>query len=393
MGISASKDSEKLAKSKVVIIGGSYAGRGAVHLLDPSFDVTWIERRPCLIHKMMVRSIVREEWIEPTLIASDKIIRRGKLVQGNVTSVDAAAKEVVYETVAGVAKVSYDFLVVASGATSKSPVEPIFAGIKESTLESITSFFKRVASTVAKHKNILIVGGGPVGCEIAGEIKSKHPSSNVIVANKSGSLCSGMRMDKAASDKIKKSLEKHGIQAILNCSVPLSDTELKQGLIEYDSARDFTEHIKNITLVINCTGSTPNTEFLPADILTEEKLVKVNEFLQASDSIFAIGDCNNVSEPKLYVTCGTKKVMFGLPVGQADIVAKNLVSLVAGKPLTAYKPKSNTAKPHMLLPIGPTDAVSINAPGFFGKMKAKDYFYPGQWKFSGLQPPRKPLAS
>jgi NADH dehydrogenase FAD-containing subunit len=121
--------------------------------------------------------------------------------------------------------------------------------------------------------------------------------------------------------------------------------------------------------------------------------VNVNEFLQASDSIFAIGDCNNVSEPKLYVTCGTKKVMFGLPVGHADIVAKNLVSLVAGKPLTPYKPKSNTAKPQMLLPIGPTDAVSINAPGFFGKMKAKDYFYPGQWKFSGLQPPRKPLAS
>lgn len=392
MGSSPSKESSKIAKTKVVIIGGSYAGRAAVYLLDPSFDVTWIERRPGLIHKMMVRSMVREDWIEPALVfSSDKLLRRGKLIRGNVTAIDAKAKEVEYESIEGKQKVDYDFLVIASGATSHCPIEPRFSDIKNCTKESITKFYQSVAATISKHNNIMIVGGGPVGCEVAAEIKAKYPSKTVSIANKTSTLCSGMRMTHDGSKKIQKALEKHKIKVFLNASISLSESERNQGLIEYDTPKNVAESIKEeVTLLINCTGSTPNTEFVSSDLKTPEALIKVNKYLQASESIFAIGDCNNVDEPKLFVTSGTRKFMFGLPVGQADILAKNLIAIVQGKDLTQYKPKGPTAKPQVLLPLGPKDAVAVNAPGFFAKMKAKDYFYPGQWKFSGLQPPRRP---
>lgn len=394
MGITSSKDKSDCTKTKLVIVGGSYSGRAAVYLLDPTFDVTWIERRPILIHKMMVRSMVIEDWIEPALVPNEKLIRRGKLIHGNVRSVDTKTKEVECETVDGVQKVNYDFLIIASGATTKCPIEPRFTEIGGSTRETIYQFFKSIVSTISKHNSILILGGGPVGCEVAGEIKSRYPSKEVYIANRTMTLCSGMHIDQAGSDKIKKGLEKHGIKVFLNTTVNLSQSEHHQGLLEYSAPRNFCDdQIKDVTLAINCTGSTPNTDFVPSEFLTPEKLVNVNEYLQASESIFAIGDCTNIKEPKLFVTSGTKKFMFGLPVGHADIVARNLKALVEGKPLTAYKPVSETAKPQLLIPLGPKDAVALNAPGFIARMKAKDYFYPGHWKFGGAQPPKRPAIA
>lgn len=382
MGISCSK--QQPFPTKVVVIGGSYAGRGIVKLLDPIFDVVWIERRPGLIHKMMARTAVDDKWIEPVLIPSDKMLERGSLLHGNVTAVDMTKKEVSVETRDGPQTITYDFLVIASGGTSVAPVEPPFKSLAESgTRDSVFEYFNNVTSTIAKHKNILIVGGGPVGCELAGEIKAKYPGTRVTIAHKGDSLCSGMNLSQEGSDKIKTALVNFGIEVLVKQDINLTQEEKKRGLTEHETPKRFSDAIEDITLVINSTGFVPNTEFLPSDILTESKCVKVNQFLQVNDSVFAIGDCNNAPGPKLFALAGTKKFMFVFPTGQADIAAANLIALQTQKPLTAYDGLAHTKKPRAMIPIGSKGGVSVNAPGFLAKLKAKDYFYPAQWKFSG----------
>jgi NADH dehydrogenase FAD-containing subunit len=113
--------------------------------------------------------------------------------------------------------------------------------------------------------------------------------------------------------------------------------------------------------------------------------------LQVNERVYAIGDCNDVKEPKLFVTAGTKKFMpLFFPTGQADIAARNILASEAGKALRPYVPLPVEKKQVASIPLGPNDAVSVNAPQFLAKLKAKDYFYPAQWKYNHEVPPKIP---
>ena len=388
MGNAASSSRTDAAAQKIVVVGGGYAGRSLVHLLDTKCNIIWIERRPCLLHKMLVRSTVSASWIDAGLVPNCDLSARATLVQANVTSIDLQNKKVMYFDGQQDIAVEYDVLIVASGATNRSPAEPAFSSMASAKREDMVKHFESVGSRISTKKNILVVGGGPVGCELAAEIKAKYPHIAVTVASSSPTLCANMRVDSAGSEKIQRGLEGFGIRVLLNKRVELSPEEAKQEMIEFDPPRDLGDAGKEVDLVIVCAGSVPNTQFMPGAYLTDSgRHIKVNEYLQVADSVFAIGDCNDVPEPKLFVTAGTKKFMFGMPVGQADIVAKNVLTLRANKPMTAYKP-ANTAKGKVMLPLGPKGGIGVNVPNIFVKMKAKNYFYPAHWKFGKSSLPK-----
>lgn len=377
MGI---KSSKQISPKKVVVIGGSYAGTAAVALLDPHFDVTWIERRPCLVHKMNVRAAVQHEWVDTVLVPSDKVLSQGTRIQGDVTSIDFGLKSVSVNTAEGSKTVSYDYLIIATGARSFSPLDPKFDKLGNSTMDSLKKHFDSVSKSIAGAPNVVVLGGGPVGCEMAGEIKAKYPSHNVTIISRSKYLCDQMGAGKVGSEKIKSAMTKMGIKVVLNTSITIPSNIRSETFIDPSKVSISNDIVPAVDLIINCTGTEPNTHFIDSNFLSKSKHIKVNEFLQVDGPVFAIGDCNDVKEPKLFVTSGTKKFMFTFPTGHADIVLKNIIAMESGKSLVPYKPLES--KPKILLPLGPKTAVGINAPQFFAKMKAKDYSYPAQFKFS-----------
>lgn len=92
---------------------------------------------------------------------------------------------------------------------------------------------------------------------------------------------------------------------------------------------------------VRTSGPRPNTEFLASsfgkDILSEEKRVLVSPQLQVVDhpSVFAAGDIVDWAEQK----------QFGKTVGQAAVVAANIISHLAGKPLK----KKYTGSPEIII--------------------------------------------
>jgi len=92
---------------------------------------------------------------------------------------------------------------------------------------------------------------------------------------------------------------------------------------------------------VRTSGPRPNTEFLAstlgADILTEDKFVRVSPQLQVfgHPSVFAAGDIVDWPEEK----------QFGKTVGQAAVVAENIISYLGNKPLR----KEYTGSPEIII--------------------------------------------
>jgi len=288
--------------------------------------------------------------------------------------------------------VAYDYLVIASGATSKAPVEPPH-GIDSK------QFFDDVHQKIGAAKNILIMGGGPVGCELAGEIKCKFQDKTVTVVNRGKILCKEHWLTEANSKKIEGVMNKMGIKTILGDTVVFNDTiresdTFTTGPVNVSLSSGM--NISGVDLVINCTGSRVNTEFMPKDRLNERGQVKVNDKLQLVNdpNCFAIGDCNDLPLPKLFALSGTKKGKMGMPIGQADTLFSNIYLAEQGKPLKTHPlliPTKKAPKPMIMLPLGDKNAVTIGAPGFFGKMKSKHYFYPMQWQWANQKNKTPPM--
>jgi len=111
-----------------------------------------------------MRCIVEPTFTERSLINHSEILKQARVVQSAAESVSGS--EVV--TVAG-DHVPFDFLVLATGSTYSPPL----------TKDERVKEYEAEAAKLKAANSVLIVGGGPVGVELAGEIAVDFPEKKV----------------------------------------------------------------------------------------------------------------------------------------------------------------------------------------------------------------------
>ena len=249
--------------------------------------------------------------------------------------------------------IPYDYLVLAIGADTnffgnqniaekalpmKSVGEAL--GLRNRLLES---FEKALVSDNEEDRagllNIVVVGGGPTGVELSGTLAEmkKHvlpkdyPELNFelmqIYIVESGAELLGP-MSKNAQVKSKEYLEQLGVNVMLNIRVSDFDGQ-------YAHFNDGSK-IRTNNLVWAAGVKANSIEGINPSIIMRGGRMKVNEYNQVDgyQNIFALGDVALMTEEKF--PNGHPQVAQPA-IQQGKLLAKNLVKLIRGNELKAFK--------------------------------------------------------
>jgi len=299
---------------KVVIIGGGFAGSYAAKKLEKEFDVVLIDTKNYFeFTPGILRTIVEPEHIRKIQVSHMHYLRRAKIIVGRVKEI---TKKYVYVKDK---KIKFDYLVICSGSSYNTP-------FKEQNIVNVARAqnLRNCYHDLCKAKKILIIGGGLVGVELAGEIFWKYGKEKKITIVHSKEKLIERNSGKAIG-YAKNYLNKMGAEIIYN-----------ESIVGKKRGRYFTDKKRKIEADVSflCTGIIPNFDFMKknfSNCLNIRNQIKVNEFLQLhkENNIFVAGDINDVSVEK---TAQNAEM-------QAKVAVKNIFALEENNELMKFKPK------------------------------------------------------
>ncbi len=239
-------------------------------------------------------------------------------VNNEAISLDCAARKVTVRDLAAARtyEESYDKLILAPGA---APVKPPLPGIEHAsifTLRTLGDTFQIRDFIDNNHpQTALVVGGGPIGLEMAENLTAAGLS--VTIAEALPQVMNTADMEIATL--IHRALREQGIALCLADGVKSFADQAGKVVTLLASGRKIVAD-----LVIFAVGVRPETKLAAAAGLAVGRGISVNEFLQTSDAdIYAIGDAIEVMNPltgKKYVAA-----LAGPANKQGRMVADNIV--------------------------------------------------------------------
>ncbi|GAB3297148.1 NAD(P)/FAD-dependent oxidoreductase [Parasphingorhabdus pacifica] len=324
----------------VAIIGGGYGGITAAKALDDIAEVVLIEPRDTFVHNVAaLRALVDPTWTDRLFLPYDQLLQNGRVIQDRAVRVDAQAI-----TLGSGQHVEADYVVLASGSSYPFPA-------KVDVFDSATAKTKLRATheELTGANSVLLLGAGPAGLELAGEIKQVWPDKSVTVVDPADDLLATMRFPSELHSELRRQLDELGVELILGTSLaepPPSDPgEAKTFTATTHSGQQITADIW-----FRCHGVVPSTDYLAEDLaaarLANGQLDLTAELrLPGHEHIFAIGDVTAVPEAKMAKAAEL----------HAGVVATNIRSLIQqGGELATYEP----APPGISLPLGTAGGVS-----------------------------------
>jgi len=323
---------------------------------------------------------------ERSLIPIEKVLTNGTVAQTTAKSINYQAKKVVLENGK---ELSYDALVIATGSRNFSPGD---APRSVTSKEGLVAYFSDIRAAISKTKNVVIVGSGAVGIELAGEIREygQKGAKITIVSRSKQILNDGMKYRESGIAAILKDLAKLEINLINGDEV--ASHPLPANLAEASPIVQTPEGVtlksgKKIPcdLLIFATGSVLNTEFLPTEWLdnsTKEVVVDQKTLLvQGQANVFAVGDIAKLPS--------AKRGYFASE--DAKVVAKNVIQVLKGA-----KPSNKIQRMNMIvLTLGSKGGrvllpFTTLGPKIASMAKSKDLFVKMFWGqiAPGMTPPK-----
>lgn len=308
----------------LVVIGAGTAGlvtaKGAAGL-DIGLKVALIEKNlmggdclnvGCIPSKCMIRSsrvvVEMKQGLSLGIQPPDKIrvdfpavMARMRQVRTKISPVDSAvaAKKAGVDVFFGEAKFNSKDTIAVNGqilkfkkaviATGARAVRPKIAGIEEAgyltneTVFSLTELPPRLA----------VIGGGPIGCELAQTFQ--RLGSEVILFHKNPHLLD--KEDAEAAEVVQQALIKDGVRLVLNCQLQGVQASPEGKVISFMGGSERESTV--VDEILAGAGRQPNVENLNLEAVGVEydprKGVKVDDNLQTTNSkIYGAGDiCMN----------------------------------------------------------------------------------------------------
>ncbi|CAG8650225.1 6833_t:CDS:2 [Dentiscutata heterogama] len=362
-------------KPNIVIVGGGYGGIAVATKLElalyKTHQIILIERKTHFYHAIGgLRTIVEDGFEQKVMIPYDNLFKYGgKVVHATVTTIHKNEVIVDTETEWG-NRIPFKYLIIATGSNHSKPAKMSANNKEESIAEIIAQ-----RETVKNAKKILIIGGGPVGIELAGEIASVYHDKEVTLTHSEDHLLTD-KFPKKMTDLLAKQLRELNVKLIFGEKVILPSSGIGDGLSPLTLGTDKGTQIESDVQFV-AFGAKPNTEVVKTldQSLIEQHttLVKVKPTLQLEHDnyahIFALGDVTNIKETKLAYRANL----------HADVVNKNIIALINNNKLVGYSPGAEVMfvpigkdKGAGLLPIGNIVVGSFITKNFKGKTLAVD---------------------
>ncbi|ANI88314.1 NADH dehydrogenase [Arachidicoccus ginsenosidimutans] len=361
---------------KIVIIGAGFAGlKLARKLVNANYDVTIIDTHNFHQFQPLFYQVASAR-LEPSAISFPlrKIFQNKRNINiriGKIRNIDTQQQKVYTDD----SEYAYDYLVIATGCTNnyfgnknieanafpmKSTPQAI-ALRNKILLNFESSLAEKTSETKAPFLNIVIVGGGPTGVELAGalaEMKNKilpkdYPlidfsQLKVYLIEGSGSTLSAMSEQSQKYSRMY--LEQMGVT--IWTGIHVNDYDGK--VVTLEDGRTLPS--KTLIWAAGVTGNVPNG--IPKESVTRGNRIIVNEFHEAKDlpNVFVIGDVSYME---------TKEWQKGHPQlanvanAQAENLVHNLKNALKGAPRKAFTYKN----PGTMATIGKRKAV-VDLPKF-----------------------------
>jgi NADH dehydrogenase FAD-containing subunit len=320
-------------RPSVVVIGGGYGGIGVAKALDADVDVVLVEPKDAFVHNIgALRALVEPAFLPKIFLPYDRLLANGRVVRDR--AVEVSAHRVV---LASGEAIDADYVVLATGSTYPFPAKS-----DAHDAEDAMDNYRAAYDELTRADRVLLVGAGPVGIELAGEIVAKWPDKHVTLLDLAGDVL-GERFREDLRAELRNQLVEIGVELVLGEGLrelpPTSANELATFTVTTNSGREITADIW-----FQCFGVTPVSDYLSDDLAAARRpdgFVAVGPALQVAghDNVFAIGDVS---------TADAK--MAGMARMQADLVAQNIIKMVNGDDdIAAYQPYG----PAIVVPIGP----------------------------------------
>ncbi|XP_027912096.1 apoptosis-inducing factor homolog A-like [Vigna unguiculata] len=317
---------------RVVILGGGVAGSVAARSLQSHARVTLVDPKEYFeIPWANLRSMVEPSFAERTLIN-----HRDYLTDADIVTSEAVNITETEVLTADGRQIGYDYLVIATGRADSVPKS------RSERLNQFNEDNRKIKSA----RSILIIGGGPTGVELAGEIAVDFPDKKVILVHKGSRLLEFIGAK--AGNKALKWLKSKNVVVKLDQRVNLNGFTEGQKIYRTSIGETIEADCHFL-----CVGKPLSTAWLEETVLKNDLdsqgRIKVDEKLRVNgrSNIFAIGDITNIPEIKQGF----------LAQQQAEVVVNNLKVIIQGTRecwIETYKPHSAIA----IVSLGRKEAVA-----------------------------------
>ena len=303
----------------VVIVGASFGGLAAQRELSGRDDVrvtvidfkSYFEYTPGVL-----RCFVQPSYLKQ-LTCPLPTLRNELLTAAMVGSTEDA---VVIRDAQGAKRiVKFDYLVMAVGSTYADPIKP---SASEPTLAERQAMWNESSSKCAAASTVIIIGAGPVGVELAGEILTLYPEKKVTLV--SNTLLPGF--DDYASDYARAWLQKRGAELVQGDRI---EQTFPNSLI-LKSGRELKADV-----VYKCVGYVPNTAMLKESSVFNGQFgardaINVNDHLQVKGNpkVYCVGDMMSHSSAELKLAHTAEC--------NAHLAAHNILADIHGHQLLTY---------------------------------------------------------